>query len=126
VAYNRGMTSRARSAREVFDSHLRLRQEGKLEEDLARNYAASVVQLTAYSGVRRGHDGVRAGAQELRIQLPEVRFQYVLCEVEGHVAFLVWDAESTAGRVAGGADTFLIRSGKIVLQTIQYRVEPLR
>jgi hypothetical protein len=119
-----GMAQPQRSTREVFESHLRLRKEGKLEEDLALNYAPDVVQLTAASGVRRGHDGVRAGAQELREQLPNSEYRYVCREVEGEIAFLVWEADSTAGRVRNGVDTFLIRGGKIVLQTIQYCVEP--
>jgi hypothetical protein len=117
------MDTSKRSTREVFESHLRLRQEGKLEDDLALNYAHDVVQLTGASGVRRGHDGVRAGAQELRELLPQARYTYVRREVEGEVAFLVWDAESDAGRVRGGCDTFLIRDGLIVVQTIQYRLE---
>jgi hypothetical protein len=119
------MSSSHRSTHEVFHSHLDLRLEGKLEEDLALNYAPGIVQLTASSGVRRGHDGVRSGAQELGQQLPDARFRYLVCEVEGDLAFLVWDAECATGCVHGGADTFLIRDGKIVVQTIQYRVEDL-
>lgn len=119
------MASPHRSTHEVFHSHLRLRREGRLEEDLALNYSPDVVQLTASSGVRRGHDGVRSGAQELRQQLPDAGFRYRVCEVEGDIAFLVWDAECANGCVQGGADSFLIRDGKILVQTIQYRVEPL-
>lgn len=36
----------ARRTHEVFDDHLRLRLEGRLEGDLARNYAEDVVLLT--------------------------------------------------------------------------------
>jgi hypothetical protein len=55
--------------------------------------------------------------------LPDVTFEYVQQWVEGEVAMLVWDARSSAGIVRGAADTFLIRNGRIVVQTIQYRVE---
>jgi hypothetical protein len=116
------MSSAERSTRDVFESHLRLRLQQKLEEDLALNYAPDVVQLTATSGIRRGHDGVRSGARELARELPGARFEYVLCEVEGEIAFLVWNAESDRGSVLAGADTFLIRGGKIQVQTIQFRV----
>jgi hypothetical protein len=119
------MAAPHRSTRDVFESHLHLRQQRKLEEDLALNYSPGIVQLTGSSGVRRGHDGVRAGAQELCEQLPDADFSYVLCEVDGEVAFLVWDAQSANGCVRRGADTFLIRDGKIVVQTIQYRVEAI-
>jgi hypothetical protein len=116
------MDSAGRSPREVFESHLALRQQHRLEDDLALNYDERVVQLTAWSGRRCGHDGVRAGARELRQLLPGATYEYVLREVDGEVAFLVWNARSPGGTVHGGADTFLIRGGKIVVQTIAYRV----
>lgn len=43
----------SRSTREVLEDHLRLRREGDLEEDLARNYAEDVVLLCKH-GVFKG------------------------------------------------------------------------
>src|SRR3712207_1776543 len=70
-----------RSAAEVFDDHLRLRQEADLENDLARNYAEDVVLLTGF-GVFRGHDGVRAAAARLRRQVPGSSYAYRVRLVE--------------------------------------------
>lgn len=113
---------RARSTEEVFDSHLRLREAHDLEADIAANYAEDVVLLTL-TGVFRGHDGVRASAAELHKDFPEGRYVYRLRMVDGDVAFLVWSGRSPVGTVRDGADTFVIRDGRIVVQTIHYTVD---
>jgi hypothetical protein len=111
----------ARSTREVFEDHLRESVEGAVENDLARNYAEDVVILTG-RGVYRGHDGIRRLAQLLQEQLPGCTFHYITKEVEGEVAFLEWTADSPRARVEDGADSYLIRDGRIVTQTIHYTV----
>jgi hypothetical protein len=40
------------------------------------------------------------------------------------VAFLEWTATCATARVRDGADSFWIRGGRIVAQTIHYTVEP--
>jgi len=117
-----GRPTPARSAAEVFDSHLRLRECNDLEADLRTNYAADVVLLTC-TGVFRGHEGVRASAAELRRYFPDGKYDYVHRMVEGDVAFLVWTGCSPVGEVKDGADTFVIRDGRIVVQTIHYTVD---
>ncbi|HXG67186.1 MAG TPA: nuclear transport factor 2 family protein [Blastocatellia bacterium] len=112
-----------RSAQEVLEDHLRLCREGRLEDDLARNIAEDVVLLTG-RGVYRGHDGVRRLARFLKQDFPDARYEYVTALVDGETAFLEWRAESSRARVRDGADSFLIRNGKIVAQTIHYTPEP--
>lgn len=111
-----------RSAAEVFDSHLRLRQAKDFETDLRTNYAPDVVLLTC-TGVYRGHEGLRACAAELNRYFPDGEYDYVRRLVDGDVAFLVWTGRSPVGEVKDGADTFLIRDGRIVVQTIHYTVD---
>lgn len=110
-----------RSPQEVFDSHLALRHRHALEEDIATNYADDVVLLTL-TGVYRGRDGVRACAAELQHYFPDGDYAYRVCQVEGEVAFLSWSGRSPAGEVRDGADTFVIRDGRIAVQTIHYTV----
>lgn len=112
----------ARTPREVFDSHLALRRAHRLEEDITTNYAPDVVLLTL-TGVFRGHDGLRASAAELQRYFPDGAYEYDVRLVEGDVAFLSWKGRSSAGHVRDGADTFVIRNGKIAIQTIHYTVE---
>jgi hypothetical protein len=112
-----------RSPREVLDDHLRLRAEGDVETDLARNYAPDVVVLCSY-GALRGLDAMRKSAADLKAQLPNARFDYTLHEVEGEYGYLLWSAESDTCRVPEGADSYVIRDGRIVMQSIYYRLEP--
>lgn len=112
-----------RAPAEVLDDHLRESQHGTVEDDLARNYAEDLVVLTA-SGVFRGHDGLRQLAQRLREELPEAVFEYKNLLVEGELGFLEWSARGSGAEVEDGADSYLIRDGRIVAQTIHYTVIP--
>ena len=112
----------ARSAAEVFTSHLALRRRHDLEQDIATNYAEDVVLLTL-TGVFLGHDGVRASAAELQRYFPDGIYEYKVRELEGEVGFLAWSGRSPKGNVHDGADSYLIRGGRIVAQTIHYTVD---
>ncbi len=110
-----------RSASEVFEDHLILAQEGRLEEDLRRNCAEDIVLLTNY-GTFRGHDGVREAAGLLNRQLPGGNFGYEVKLCHDNMCFLHWTGDSKDSNVADGADSFLIEDGKIKIQTIFYTV----
>lgn len=113
-----------RSAREVLDDHLRLAAAWEFEADLARNFDDEIVLLTGY-GIFRGKDGVRAKARLLAEQLPGGRWTYKTVMVEGELGFLEWTAEADNGaRVEDGADSYLIRDGRIRAMTIHYTVLP--
>lgn len=111
-----------RSAEDVLDDHLRESQSGSVEDDLARNYAEDVVLLTG-RGVYHGHDGLRELARMLREELPDATFDYRTRLVAGEIGFLEWTALSENARVHDGADSYLIRDGRIVAQTIHYTVQ---
>lgn len=112
-----------RSPDEVLDDHLRESKHGSIEDDLARNYAEELIVLTA-RGVVRGHDGLRQLAQRLRDELPDATFEYTARVVEGELGFLEWSARGRGAEVKDGADSYLIRDGRIVAQTIHYTVIP--
>ncbi len=110
-----------RSTIEVFEDHLKLRVEGDLDTDLQRNYSEAVVLLTENSNAQ-GHDAMRASARRLAEQLPNSKFEFLSKQVSGPYALLVWRAHSDRFNVNGGADTFLIKDGKIQMQTIHYQL----
>lgn len=113
-----------RSAREVLDDHLALADSSDLETDLERNFSNDIVLLTGY-GIFRGIDGVRAKARLLEEQLPRGRWNYRTIMAEGEMGFLEWTAEADNGaRVEDGADSYLIRGGRIRAMTIHYTVLP--
>jgi hypothetical protein len=112
-----------RAPEEVLRDHLQRRQRGDLEGDLTANYADDVIVLSK-DGAYRGHGGIRQTAAILRDLLPNAEFGYDLVRVEGDIALLGWSATVDGKtRVRGGADSFLIRNGRIAAQTIHYAVE---
>ena len=113
---------RNRSAEEVLQDHLRESRSGSVEEDLKRNYAEDVVLLTG-RGLYRGHDGVRELNRMLAEELPNARFEYQTQLVHGEMGFLEWAAEADGARVEDGADSYFIRSGRVVVQTVHYKVQ---
>lgn len=111
-----------RSTEEVFEDHLRLADEKRIEDDIARNCAEDIVLLTN-DGVFRGHDGVREAWALLERELPDGTYEYVQKEVHGEMAFLVWTGDSPTRVVRHGADSYLIREGKIRVMTIYFVAE---
>jgi hypothetical protein len=114
---------RTRTTRQVFEDHQRRRRRGEVEQDVATNYAEGAVLLSG-DGVFRGRDGVRRCAALLAERLPCARYAYRVRLVEGEVAFLEWSARCEAAQVEDGADSFLVRGGLIVVQTIHYPARP--
>lgn len=120
------MDMRRRSAREVLDDHLELARAWDFETDLARNFADDIVLLTSY-GLFRGLEGVRAKVRLLNEHLPGGHWTYRTVMAEGEMGFLEWTAEADNGaRVEDGADSYLIRDGRIHAMTIHYTVLPPR
>ncbi|HZS02156.1 MAG TPA: nuclear transport factor 2 family protein [Chloroflexota bacterium] len=117
------MATTVRSTEEVFRDHLRLRAAHDLDADLQCNYAPDVVLLCRY-GVFVGLDEVRESAARLHHQLPHARYEYLSCQTHGEYAFLEWRAESETCHVEDGADSYVIRGGRIVMQTIHYTLIP--
>ena len=111
-----------RSAREVLDDHLDLSKSGSIEEDLKRNYAEDVILLTSY-GTYRGYEGLKKLMDILMKELPDPSFDYKNILVEGDVGFLEWSGSSKKAKVEDGADSYVIRDGRIIAQTIHYTVK---
>lgn len=63
--------------------------------------------------------------ERLRRELPDASFTFTARVVAGEVALLEWTASAPSGaRVEDGADSFAMRGGAIVAQTIHYTVLP--
>lgn len=106
---------------EVFEDHLAKRLAGKVEEDIRENYATDIVLMTG-TGTLEGHEGVRQSAKELSQHLKEAKFNYRHTLVKEPYAFLEWTAQSESREIADGADSFVIKNGKIVFQSVHYTV----
>jgi hypothetical protein len=113
-----------RSTREVLEDHLALSDAGDFETDLARNVSDDIVLLTGY-GIFRGIEGARAKIGMLKEQLPGGRWTYHTVLADGEMGFLEWSAVAANGaRVEDGADSYLVRHGRIRVMTIHYTVLP--
>jgi hypothetical protein len=113
---------RSRSAKEVFEDHLRLAAAHQFQEDIERNVSPDVV-IFDRRGIFRGRNGAMELAHMLEQELPNAPYVYTNRLIEGRVAFLEWTSEADRTRVRDGADSFLIENGWIVAQTIHYTVE---
>jgi hypothetical protein len=99
-----------------------MRRSTTRDADLLRNYAEDVLMFSKH-GIEHGHDGVRKSAHRLREGLPNAIFTYTITLTHGEVAFLEWTAEADGAYVDDGADSFVIRDGRIAAQTIHYTVK---
>lgn len=112
-----------RTTEDVFNDHLDRADRGDVRGDIESNFAPDCVLMTTY-GRFEGHEGVRAAADLLDRQIPGARYVYTRRVVHDDIAFLEWRAEGPGNRIEDGADTFLIRDGRIEVMTIHYTVEP--
>ncbi len=110
-----------RSAADVLQDHLRLREAAELEEDLRRNYATDVVLLSA-RGVLRGHEGVRTSAAFLYEAAAGHEYRYHATVADERMAMLEWSASGRDMQIVQGVDSYLIEDGMIKAQTIHYKV----
>jgi hypothetical protein len=110
-----------RSSEDVFQSHLKFRALGAIEEDLAQDDAEDVVLLCEF-GALHGRKSVRESADRLALQLKDATFEYLKQYVAGEYAFLRWRVSSPNVRIEDGADSFVIRRGRIVMQSVYYRI----
>lgn len=110
-----------RTTTEVFEDHLARRLVGDTEGDIKNNYSEDVVLLTG-TGAFEGHDGVRKSAKQLEEYVGSIPYEYNHTLIKGDYAFLEWTAKGDGRAVTDGADSFVVKDGKIILQTIHYTV----
>ena len=108
-----------RSTAEVFMDHLHQRYIGDIECDLKRNYSKDVIMVENY-GIFHGFDGVRESAKLLNKLVPTTKYKMDNLVFNKDNAFESWSVDADGVKVTDGIDAFIIRNGKIVVQTIYY------
>lgn len=109
----------SRTPTDIIQDHLMKRLEGDIEADIRTNFSPEVIILSSY-GVFRGHDGVRQSAAQLQRLMGDAVFAFNHTVIEKNFGFLEWSGRSKDKQVCDGADSFVIKDEKIVLQTIHY------
>ena len=110
---------RKRSTAEVFMDHLHQRYIGDIECDLKRNYSKNIIMVENY-GIFHGFDGVRKSAEILNKLVPTSKYRMDNLVFNKDNAFEAWSVDADGVKVTDGIDAFIIRNGKITVQTIYY------
>lgn len=107
----------------VLDHHLRAFMERDVDE-IMRNYTEESV-LIIPDGIARGLGQIRAVFVD-SFDLFTAGFTMTLHRrvVEGEVAYIFWSATSSKVDVSLATDTFVVRGGKIVVQTFAAQLNP--
>ena len=98
--------------------HLRAVNKGDVQAIL-EDYADDSVILTA-QGALEGKTGVDAFFTQAFSLLPEAEVTATSTVVSGDAMLVRWTAESPAGRVDDGVDTFVVEDGLIKLQSSSF------
>lgn len=113
------------STKEVLDHHLQAFGAGNVDE-IMKDYTEESVLHTP-DGSIRGLEALRGamGGFFGGIFKPGT-YDFTLdrAEAEGDVAYVAWHAKTSAGVIPLGTDTFVVRGGKIAVQTFAMYVQP--
>jgi ketosteroid isomerase-like protein len=109
--------------RTIIDHHLAAFGAGDTDEIL-RDYTGESVLITPNGNVR-GLAALRAAFDGFFGGLfapGTYEFTMDVLHVEGDVAYIVWHAACASANVPLGTDTFIVRDGKIAVQTFAAQI----
>jgi len=112
------------STKDVIDNHLKCFGEGDLPGILS-DYAPGAVLFTT-EGTLKGADAIRPLFQAMIDEFgkPGAAFRMQQLSVEGDYAYIVWTAETAENTYEIGTDTFVVKDGKIVVQSFTGKITP--
>ncbi len=112
------------STQEVVDHHLKCFGDGDLGGILS-DYAPGAVLFTSEGPLRgSGEIGPLFEAMIAEFGKPGAVFNMQRQYVDGDHAYILWTAETADNRYELGTDTFIVRDGKIVVQSFAGKVTP--
>jgi len=114
------------STKNVVDHHLKSFGEGDIKGILS-DYAPGGILFTP-EGPLRGVDAIRPLFQAMLAEFgkPGAAFSLKQQFVEGDYAYILWTAETADNVYEMATDTFVVREGKIVIQSFAGRIVPKR
>ena len=115
-----------RSTKDVVANHLKCFGERDLNGILS-DYAPAAVLFTP-QGPLRGVDAIRPLLQAMIAEFakPGAAFSVKHQSVEGDYAYILWTAETADNVYEVATDTFVVRDGKIVVQSFAAKITPKR
>jgi len=114
------------STKDVLEHHLKSFGEGNLKGILS-DYAPGAVLFTP-EGPLRGIDAIRPLFQAMLAEFgkPGSVFSMKQQFIEGDYAYILWTAETADNVYEMATDTFVVRDGKILVQSFAGRIVPKR
>ncbi len=112
------------STKEVLDHHLKCFGAGDLSGILS-DYAPGAVLFTP-DGPLKGADAIRPLFQAMFVEFgkPGAVFDMKQQSIEDDYAYILWTAETADNVYEVGTDTFVVRDGKIVAQSLAAKITP--
>lgn len=112
------------STKDVLDHHLNCFGKGDLQ-GLVSDYVQDAVLLTP-DGPLRGADAIRPFLQAMFVEFgkPGAVFNMKRESIEGDYAYILWTAETADNVYEVGTDTFVVRDGKVVIQSFASKMMP--
>ncbi len=112
------------STKEVLDRHLGYFGAGDLEGILS-DYAPDAVLFTP-DGPLRGREAIRGLFEPMFAEFakPGAAFSMKTQFVDSECAYIVWTAETADNVYELGTDTFVVRGGKIAVQSYTSKTTP--
>ncbi len=95
----------------VLDHHNATLEAGDVD-GIMEDYTEDSVFISNLGGVAKGLEAIRGVFAMSAGKMPDVEFGVE--HVDGEIAFVTWKAEG----IPLGTDTFVVRDGKIVAQTV--------
>lgn len=112
------------STQDVLENHLNSFREGDLKRILS-DYAPGAVLFTP-DGPLRGPEAIGAFFIRLLAEFgkPGAVFSMAAQFVEGDYGYILWTAETSDNLYELGTDTFVVRDGKITVQSFAGKTTP--
>jgi ketosteroid isomerase-like protein len=113
-----------RSTKSVIDNHLKCFGEGDLDGILS-DYAQEAVLFTPQAPLK-GAGEIRAlfAAMLAEFGKPGATFRLEHLSVEGEHGYILWTAETAENVYELATDTFVVRDGKIAVQSFAGKITP--
>ena len=112
------------TTQQILEHHLKAFGDGDLE-GILEDYTEESILFTP-DGLLRGPGEIRVLFEAFFAEFakPGASFEMKKQIVEGETAYIVWSAETADNVYELATDTFVVRGGKIVTQTLAAKIVP--
>lgn len=116
------------TTQEVLNHHLECFGKGDID-GITEDYTEDSLLMIPDATIR-GAQNIKAAFSQFfgeggLFQPGTYEFVMDRTDVAGEIAYIVWHAKTSAGEIPVGTDTFVVRDGKIAVQTFAMHMNPV-